>query len=97
MYFFAQFSRLPDVVARFIPGVGRYQVLFTDYKSFSILWSCSSIANIGFTGIHTIQNFELDCGSNFSILANHCYISRSNLVDGQKSERFRIGNEDDNT
>lgn len=63
---------MPDVVARFLPGAGRYQVcflcsesiynfipsivfsvqiLFTDYTNFAILWSCSSIANIGYTGI----------------------------------------------
>lgn len=46
-----QFSaRLPDVIAKYLPGTGRYQVLFTDYTNFSILWSCSSIANLGYTG-----------------------------------------------
>lgn len=48
-----QFStRLPDVIARILPGAGKYQVLYTDYKNFAILWSCSSIANLGYTGIN---------------------------------------------
>jgi len=42
-------SRLPDVISRFLPGAGRYQILYTDYNNFAILWSCSSIANLGYT------------------------------------------------
>lgn len=46
-----QFStRLPDVITRFLPGAGKYQVLYTDYKNFAILWSCSSVASLGYTG-----------------------------------------------
>lgn len=43
-------SRLPDIVSRFLPGAGRYQILYTDYQNFAILWSCSSLANLGYTG-----------------------------------------------
>lgn len=33
-----------------MPGSGRYQVLFTDYEQFCILWSCTSLAPLGHTG-----------------------------------------------
>lgn len=47
-----QFStRLPEVITRFLPGAGKYQVLYTDYKNFAILWSCSSVASLGYTGL----------------------------------------------
>lgn len=42
-------TRLPDVITRFLPTTGKYQVLYTDYKNFAILWSCSSAANLAYT------------------------------------------------
>lgn len=38
------------MIARLMPGTGKYQVLFTDYEHFSILWSCTSLAPLGHTG-----------------------------------------------
>ncbi|XP_055706792.1 apolipoprotein D isoform X1 [Phlebotomus papatasi] len=43
-------SRLPAALARLLPGTGKYQILFTDYDNFAILWSCF---NFGFA--HTDQ------------------------------------------
>ncbi|XP_055374348.1 apolipoprotein D [Condylostylus longicornis] len=40
-------TRFPEIIARFLPGSGRYQVLYTDYENFAILWSCSSFGPIG--------------------------------------------------
>lgn len=40
-------SRLPEVIARLLPGSGKYQILYTDYENFAILWSCSSLGPIG--------------------------------------------------
>jgi len=41
-------SRLPAAIARltnpFLPGSGRYQVLFSDYDNFAILYSCANLA-----------------------------------------------------
>jgi len=42
-------SRLPNAISRYLPGAGRYQVLFTDYDNFAILWSCSSFGSLGYT------------------------------------------------
>lgn len=47
-------SRLPDAIARLLPGSGRYQILYTDYSTFAILWSC---ANFGIA--HTDQIWVL--------------------------------------
>ncbi|XP_062544882.1 apolipoprotein D [Armigeres subalbatus] len=43
-------STLPSAVARFLPGSGKYQVLYTNYDDFAILWSCSS-----FVAVHADQ------------------------------------------
>ncbi|XP_065089367.1 apolipoprotein D-like [Ochlerotatus camptorhynchus] len=43
-------SRLPSAVARYLPGAGKYQVLYTNYDDFAILWSCSS-----FVAVHADQ------------------------------------------
>ncbi|XP_054739852.1 apolipoprotein D [Anastrepha obliqua] len=42
-------TRFPDVIARLLPGSGKYQVLYTDYDNFAILWSCGSLASIGYS------------------------------------------------
>ncbi|XP_055917213.1 apolipoprotein D [Eupeodes corollae] len=42
-------TRFPDVIARLLPGSGKYQVLYTDYENFAILWSCSSLGSIGYS------------------------------------------------
>ncbi|XP_063701908.1 apolipoprotein D [Culicoides brevitarsis] len=41
-------SRLPAAISRLLPGSGKYQVLYTDYDNFAILWSCSNFG-IAFT------------------------------------------------
>lgn len=41
-------TQLPNVIARYLPGSGKYQILFTDYH-YAILWSCSSLGGIGHT------------------------------------------------
>ncbi|XP_053687566.1 apolipoprotein D-like [Sabethes cyaneus] len=43
-------TRLPSAIARFLPGSGKYQVLYTNYNDFAILWSCSS-----FVAVHADQ------------------------------------------
>uniref|UniRef100_A0A182YC29 Lipocln_cytosolic_FA-bd_dom domain-containing protein n=1 Tax=Anopheles stephensi TaxID=30069 RepID=A0A182YC29_ANOST len=43
-------SRLPTAIARLLPGSGRYQVLYTNYENFAILWSCTS-----FVAVHADQ------------------------------------------
>ncbi|KAL4714070.1 hypothetical protein ACJJTC_008424 [Scirpophaga incertulas] len=37
-------NRLPYLVGRLLPGAGLYHVLFTDYRRFALLWSCSSVS-----------------------------------------------------
>ncbi|KAL5287810.1 hypothetical protein ACFFRR_008590 [Megaselia abdita] len=41
-------TRFPDVISRLLPGSGKYQVLFSDYDNFAILWSCASLGPIGY-------------------------------------------------
>uniref|UniRef100_A0A336K828 Josephin-2 n=1 Tax=Culicoides sonorensis TaxID=179676 RepID=A0A336K828_CULSO len=41
-------SRLPAAISRLLPGSGKYQVLYTDYENFAILWSCANFG-IAFT------------------------------------------------
>lgn len=49
VYCFLQLqSRLPTAISRLLPGSGKYQVLYTDYENFAILWSCSNFG-IAFT------------------------------------------------
>ncbi|XP_058836172.1 apolipoprotein D-like isoform X3 [Topomyia yanbarensis] len=45
-------TRLPSAVAQFLPGSGKYQVLYTNYEDFSIFWSCSS-----FVAVHADLTF----------------------------------------
>lgn len=47
-------SRFPDTIARLLPGSGRYQILYTDYDNFAILWSCANFG-IAYTGVHLNQ------------------------------------------
>lgn len=59
-------TRLPNVIARYLPGSGKYQILFTDYDQYAILWSCSSIGGIG----HTDQMWLLSrVRSDFDVIA----------------------------
>lgn len=48
LYFQMQ-SRLPVAISRLLPLSGRYQILYSDYSNFSILYSCSGfgIAHAG--------------------------------------------------
>ncbi|XP_073846581.1 glial Lazarillo [Musca autumnalis] len=42
-------TRFPDVIARLLPGSGKYQVLYSDYDNFAILWSCGSLGSLGYS------------------------------------------------
>ncbi|XP_030373448.1 apolipoprotein D [Scaptodrosophila lebanonensis] len=42
-------TRFPDVISRLLPVTGKYQVLYTDYDNFAILWSCGSIGSFGYS------------------------------------------------
>lgn len=36
-------NRLPYAIARLLPGAGQYNILYTDYDQFAIIWSCHTI------------------------------------------------------
>ncbi|XP_063821475.1 apolipoprotein D-like [Ostrinia nubilalis] len=36
-------NRMPYLLGRLLPGAGLYNVLFTDYERFALVWSCSSL------------------------------------------------------
>lgn len=94
-------SRLPDIVSRFLPGAGRYQILYTDYQNFAILWSCSSLANLGYTG-KLIRSFffanltPTHSLIHFSLFLFFGFDCRSNLAHVTRTQRFLIGNSHDN-
>lgn len=59
--FVLQFNtRFPEVIARLLPGSGKYQVLYTDYDNFAILWSCGSIGSLGYADQIWILGRETD-------------------------------------
>lgn len=60
-------SRLPEVIARLLPGSGKYQVLYTDYDNFAILWSCSSLGPIGHADQIWIFGRERDFSSDIRV------------------------------
>lgn len=35
-------SRLPNILSRMIPTTGLYHIIYTDYKNYTVLWSCTS-------------------------------------------------------
>ncbi|XP_050532666.1 apolipoprotein D-like [Daktulosphaira vitifoliae] len=35
-------SRLPNILSRMVPTSGLYYVIYSDYKNYTILWSCTS-------------------------------------------------------
>ncbi|KAM3961731.1 apolipoprotein D [Aphomia sociella] len=37
-------NRMPYIIGRLLPGAGQYNVLFTDYDHFALIWSCSSVS-----------------------------------------------------
>ncbi|XP_045785713.1 apolipoprotein D-like [Maniola jurtina] len=37
-------NRMPYIIGRLLPGAGQYNVLFTDYDNFAILWSCTNFS-----------------------------------------------------
>nr|QRM12808.1 apolipoprotein D 1 [Spodoptera exigua] len=37
-------NRVPYVIGRLLPGAGVYNILFTDYEQFAIVWSCTSVS-----------------------------------------------------
>ncbi|XP_055537265.1 apolipoprotein D-like [Wyeomyia smithii] len=39
-------TRLPSALAKLLPGSGKYQILYTNYNDFAILWSCSSFVAV---------------------------------------------------
>lgn len=36
-------SRLPDFIARMLPGAGRYTLLATDHETYALIYSCSDL------------------------------------------------------
>ncbi|XP_060810792.1 apolipoprotein D isoform X2 [Amyelois transitella] len=37
-------NRMPYIIGRLLPGAGLYNILFTDYDKFAIIWSCTSVS-----------------------------------------------------
>ncbi|XP_021185371.3 apolipoprotein D [Helicoverpa armigera] len=37
-------NRVPYIIGRLLPGAGVYNILFTDYDQFAIVWSCTSVS-----------------------------------------------------
>ncbi|XP_004921596.1 apolipoprotein D [Bombyx mori] len=37
-------NRMPYLIGRLLPGAGQYNILFTDYDQFALVWSCSSVS-----------------------------------------------------
>ncbi|CAG9783415.1 unnamed protein product [Diatraea saccharalis] len=37
-------NRMPYLIGRLLPGAGLYNILFTDYERFALVWSCSSVS-----------------------------------------------------
>lgn len=35
-------SRLPNVLSRMLPTTGLYHIMYSDYKNYTVLWSCTS-------------------------------------------------------
>ncbi|XP_047505365.1 apolipoprotein D-like [Pieris napi] len=35
-------NRMPYVIGRMLPGAGQYNILFTDYDNFALIWSCTN-------------------------------------------------------
>lgn len=35
-------SRLPNLLSRMLPTTGMYHILYSDYKNYTVLWSCTS-------------------------------------------------------
>ncbi|XP_053625506.1 apolipoprotein D-like isoform X2 [Plodia interpunctella] len=36
-------NRMPYIIGRLLPGAGLYNILFTDYNRFALVWSCTSL------------------------------------------------------
>ncbi|XP_026313969.1 apolipoprotein D-like [Hyposmocoma kahamanoa] len=37
-------NRMPYIIGQLLPGAGLYNILFTDYDQFAIVWSCNSVS-----------------------------------------------------
>ncbi|XP_045446006.1 apolipoprotein D-like [Melitaea cinxia] len=37
-------NRMPYIIGRMLPGAGQYNVLFTDYERFALVWSCTNFS-----------------------------------------------------
>ncbi|CAH0718754.1 unnamed protein product, partial [Brenthis ino] len=37
-------NRMPYIIGRLLPGAGQYNVLFTDYDRFALVWSCTNFS-----------------------------------------------------
>ncbi|KAJ0180274.1 hypothetical protein K1T71_003678 [Dendrolimus kikuchii] len=37
-------NRMPYIIGRLLPGAGQYNILFTDYEKFALVWSCTSVS-----------------------------------------------------
>lgn len=51
-------SRLPEPLARLLPGAGRYTVLATDHDTYAVIYSCSDlrIVHAGMSGLKISKN-----------------------------------------
>ncbi|XP_046965143.1 apolipoprotein D-like [Vanessa cardui] len=37
-------NRMPYIIGRMLPGAGHYNILFTDYDRFALVWSCTNFS-----------------------------------------------------
>ncbi|CAH2086863.1 unnamed protein product [Euphydryas editha] len=37
-------NRMPYIIGRMLPGAGHYNILFTDYDRFALVWSCTNLS-----------------------------------------------------
>lgn len=52
-------NRMPYILGRLLPGAGQYNILFTDYERFALVWSCTnySIAHSGTWDCYTFNSY----------------------------------------
>ncbi|KAG6448677.1 hypothetical protein O3G_MSEX005617 [Manduca sexta] len=50
-------NRMPYVIGRLLPGAGQYNILFTDYTQYALLWSCNSFS-IAHSGEYNMMSLK---------------------------------------